>query len=182
MGRPARSRLFTRLPALALLCGVPASLLLGPVLLEIEVPINAAGTWSVAFWNGRVWVSNRPEVRESRERVEAYWSAYWPLWRRHQREPDSAPPPPAFAPPPRVRFRGWSVNLVIPIVAAGSVSLTLYLLHVRGRRARRKLRDAGLCTACGYDLRASPDRCPECGTPALSLREHGLAGAAAAGS
>ena len=53
---------------------------------------------------------------------------------------------------------------LLALCFAGS-AITFYSLGLRktGKQARR--RRSGQCVACGYDLRASTEHCPECGTP-----------------
>lgn len=51
--------------------------------------------------------------------------------------------------------------LIVPILPLEAVSVGLGVWLVFFQRRRRRL---GLCAACGYDLRATPSRCPECGS------------------
>lgn len=45
------------------------------------------------------------------------------------------------------------------------------VLVIAMRRLKRRLRHMnGLCPTCGYDLRASTERCPECGKNTLTFR------------
>jgi hypothetical protein len=51
--------------------------------------------------------------------------------------------------------------------AAFAVGITLYIRHrVQVRR------EGGLCVRCGYDLRGSTERCPECALPIPHKTQH----------
>jgi hypothetical protein len=66
---------------------------------------------------------------------------------------------------------GWKFSaLIVPYWAVAILLAVLPLIAARRvvvgwRRTRR-----GQCVRCGYDLRATPDRCPECGRAAAETR------------
>jgi hypothetical protein len=67
-------------------------------------------------------------------------------------------PRPAISRPTSYSVPHWLIA-----AAAAIPSASQWGWAVRRRRARRQLLLRRICPGCGYDLRATPDRCPECG-------------------
>jgi hypothetical protein len=66
----------------------------------------------------------------------------------------------------KVEMRQREIGIVIPYWFLFLATLALPAVVIVQRRRRSTRTSRSLCLQCGYDLRASPDRCPECGTPA----------------
>ena len=62
-----------------------------------------------------------------------------------------------------LRIPAWA--LTIPFAILPLLAVRRRIIRFRSHRALiLRERNAGLCRTCNYDLRATPDRCPECGT------------------
>lgn len=149
-----------------------ARLLVILLVLSLLLGAGVAGLWYASYsasWQFlRLAVGQRDyAVRSTHGRILVYRLA-----------PASAGSVPAVPPPSGVRVpaqRGTLVvsvphwAIVVPLLVVPAFAIRLCL------RCRRWLyrRRHGLCARCGYDLRASPERCPECGTPVPRKRNVG---------
>src|SRR4029079_9653333 len=84
-------------------------------------------------------------------------------------------------PSDRMEWSWYSISLWIPFLMT-TVLPAWWLMGRAGSWHRNRFRELRLCLNCGYDLRATPDRCPECGTASTSSGQAAVAETSAVGT
>jgi hypothetical protein len=71
-----------------------------------------------------------------------------------------------FQAPWAIYHRGLNLNSLLTVVGYVAIGIPFFIWRwrVQNEKVRGERLRLGQCIRCGYDLRATPDRCPECGT------------------
>ena len=75
-------------------------------------------------------------------------------------------------PPDPTQFERERWDIRVPYWLMLLVTIALPIASFRRARVLRRRAQDHLCLHCGYDLRATPERCPECGAVAAQIPNH----------
>ena len=152
--------------------------------ISLVLCLVAMGLWIRSYWREDCWLLHSwpfgGSVDSSRGAVSVSWWTPRSTWAATQRAWTFAGfglyrdtlilTAVSYHGPTRV----WTVingsfpegtTLQVPHWALAVPGMILPLLWWRRRHRTQRRRALGLCLTCGYDLRASSERCSECGTP-----------------
>lgn len=106
------------------------------------------------------------EARRREERRH-WWFMWKPIWRDENLSDALVDAPRQMLPQFKrgSNRQGWEI-VAIPLWIPFLALAVLAVVQLAPEWRRRRRAWGGCCKRCGYDLRATPEQCPECGLPA----------------